>query len=202
VASVGDRVVEKHFNYVDDASFVVANARFLRTFPGERVQALLAQLHQEKARRCLEASIQKERRQVIQESYRPSDAGIRCLGPADVSPELRTLAARAQHLGNAMAGHPDALVGQCRLLQLGEGVYAFPCLSRDYCARFVREMEHFHAQCDAALLQRVNTMNRHGASLHELGLTPGFSDVLMLSYARPLARVLLGSEFATLDHHR
>eukprot|EP00053_Salpingoeca_punica_P014045 m.127473 g.127473 ORF g.127473 m.127473 type:complete len:470 (+) comp16366_c1_seq1:1379-2788(+) len=85
---------------------------------------------------------------------------------------------------------------------LGEDIYSFPVLSRSFCERFNAELNYVQRVLPPELHGRVNSMNRSGFLLHELGFTEGVSDPLVYTYVQPLATALFGREYDHLSAHR
>ncbi|EDQ86419.1 uncharacterized protein MONBRDRAFT_28291 [Monosiga brevicollis MX1] len=197
VATVNGVDIDRHFDYTGPDEFVRQQARFLRKIDGETTQALLRELREQADRRRREPDILATRHAIIQRCYQPKDPGVMTLRRQDVAPELLRLIELCDK-----GATRDDLVGKARLVELGPGIYGFPCLRPAFCARLLAELNHYHHQCDQAIRESVNSMSQHGAPLADLGFTAGFSDVLMRTIARPLVRVLLGEEFSHLDHHR
>ncbi len=82
-------------------------------------------------------------------------------------------------------------------------VFQLPLLSRAWCRRFLREVEHREAWSErrGETLTRPNSMNEYGVILDEIGFTP-FLDALLQRCLAPLgARLYPDLGAAALDAH-
>eukprot|EP00051_Salpingoeca_urceolata_P019011 m.272256 g.272256 ORF g.272256 m.272256 type:complete len:341 (+) comp19329_c0_seq23:1411-2433(+) len=80
-------------------------------------------------------------------------------------------------------------------------IYTLPLLTPEQCALIHQELAHFATQAPAILKGRVNSMNRNGLLLDEVGFTESLVNKLVRDL-RPVCGLLFGPEFETLDHHR
>ncbi|EGD78932.1 hypothetical protein PTSG_01907 [Salpingoeca rosetta] len=207
IDKLGGREVRQHVSYNgDDEAFCKKNARLLRSWTADELNEALAILRDERARREHAAERSKERRERIKAEY---TFITRCkeLQLHHLRPEIRSLMTAIEETWTMDGRLPpttnaQALVGTARLLELSPGIYAVPMFTAKYCAELEKELSNFRHVASKDLKQSINSMNKHGVSLHELGFTPTFSNVIMASIANPLVEALYGAEFATLDHHK
>ena len=71
---------------------------------------------------------------------------------------------------------------------IADGVYALPVLSERFCALLCEELDAFRRS--GLPHGQPNSMNRFGALLDELGLSPCLIEPLVRDYLRPLAAAL------------
>jgi hypothetical protein len=105
----------------------------------------------------------------------------------------------------ASARSPSELLESPHLRSTQEGCFSFRLFTPAFCNRLVAELRHFERSCSHVAARPKTTdgvVFRRGVLLDEVGLSDGFTDVLLARVIRPVARILFAATGGpSLDHH-
>lgn len=183
--------VEAHFTYGGAAEFAQKHARLLGTLTADQRDELLRNLEAEHERRSSQPRLAAARKERIAREYSRLHPGLWTLKEEWLHPQFVAL---VRSVGSSAWAPPTALTS---------GVYTLPVFSARFCEMLCEELDSLKR---AGLpLGQPNSMNRFGALLDEIGLTPALLDPLLRDWLRPLCAALpplAAAGGATLDHHR
>lgn len=113
---------------------------------------------------------------------------------------LPTHPAAARHAALVPPPAPEALVAALAPEAIGDGIFRFNLLAPAFCTAVAAEVAGFEAS--ALPRRRVNSMNRGGAVLSDLGMEPLMTELARRLVA-PLAAALYSAEpfGGSIDHH-
>eukprot|EP00051_Salpingoeca_urceolata_P019010 m.272139 g.272139 ORF g.272139 m.272139 type:complete len:383 (+) comp19329_c0_seq14:913-2061(+) len=193
--------LNRHFVFDDRDQF---ERDYKDTIPSRLLDDVVAQCEQEQRRRLNADAMSKFRRESIAELYKPLH-GDALLYKTDARFHDVVVAASPPPLEDGMVTteHRISQLLRCDGLQehVPGNIYTLPLLTPEQCALIHQELAHFATQAPAILKGRVNSMNRNGLLLDEVGFTESLVNKLVRDL-RPVCGLLFGPEFETLDHHR
>lgn len=196
----GGKEINVHFEYNGERTTFLE--KYGRMYPGNVAEAIFNELEQQRSLRLTAESRTLERKQAIAEVYEPQYPAVRQLLPSYLDPDFLHLVALAQKARTSEEALHQLRQAVQPLSPSTPSVFEMPVLDANFCAQLVSELAHIREEMDDTLLERPNSMNHFGVLLDEFGFTPGFTNVLVSEYIRPLAAALLGPEYASLDNHR
>lgn len=79
-----------------------------------------------------------------------------------------------------------------------DGVYSFPVFTREFCERFLEELDSFYAS--KLPVRRPNSMNNYGVIVNDIGMEAMITS-LQESVLQPLIGILFRAEGSELDGH-
>jgi hypothetical protein len=196
----GGKEINVHFEYNGERTTFLE--KYGRMYPANVAEAIFHELERQRGLRLTAESRTLERKRAIAEAYEPQYPAVRQLLPSYLDPDFLYLAALAQEARTSEEALHRLRQAVQPLSPATPGVFEMPVLDPNFCAQLVSELAHIREEMDDTLLERPNSMNHFGVLLDEFGFTPGFTNVLVAEYIRPLAAALLGPEYASLDNHR